>query len=260
MARLPFPFVPTDKRQRHKRAHRARAQQVARLKRKQRRSRMVGFAAVLGTMGFILALVLNYTTNEKTKKVNASGTTSTSSDLGLDAPCPRADGKSVRETKFRRAPPLCIDRAKSYTATVETDVGSFDISLDQSRAPDTVNNFVFLARYHFYDGFTWNKIIPGSYIQGGNPPGDPTDAGYLFADELPPPGQYKVGSVIMANSGPNTNGTQFIILTGPDIIPKLNPPKFTLFGEVSSGMDVLAQLSSNANATHVIKQITITES
>ncbi|HZQ83711.1 MAG TPA: peptidylprolyl isomerase [Acidimicrobiales bacterium] len=252
--------MPTDKRQRQKRAHRARAQQVARLKRKQRRSRVVTVLAVLGAMGFILALAINYSAGDKPKGVAAKGTTSTSSDLGLDAPCPRADGRSVRETKFRRAPPLCIDRAKSYIAKVETDLGSFDISLDQSRAPDTVNNFVFLARYHFYDGFQWNKIIPGSYIQGGNPPGDPTDAGYLFADELPPPGLYKIGSVIMANNGPNTNGSQFIVLTGPDIISKLNPPKFTLFGEVSAGMDVVQQLGANANATHVIKQITISES
>lgn len=221
---------------------------------------MVGFLAVLGTMGFILALALNYSSNAKTKGASANATTSTSSELGLDAPCPRADGRSVRETKFRRAPPLCIDPKKQYTAKVDTDVGSFEIFLDQSQAPDTVNNFVFLARYHFYDGFQWNKIIPGSYIQGGNPPGDPTDAGYLFADELPPPGEYKVGSVIMANSGPNTNGSQFLVLTGPDIIPKLNPPKFTLFGDVSSGMDVVSQLASNANATHVIKQISIIES
>jgi len=252
--------VPTDKRQRHKRAHQARLQQAARVRRKRRRSRMVGFLALLGTMGFILALALNYTTDEKSKGVAANGTTSTSSELGLDAPCPRADGRSVRETKFRRAPPLCIDPKKQYTAKVETDLGDFEILLDQTRAPDTVNNFVFLARYHFYDGFQWNKIIPGSYIQGGNPPGEPTDAGYLFADELPPPGQYKVGSVIMANSGPNTNGTQFIVLTGNDIIAKLNPPKFTLFGDVSSGMDVVSRLGANANGTHVIKQISIIES
>jgi cyclophilin family peptidyl-prolyl cis-trans isomerase len=252
--------VPTDKRQRHKRAHRARLQQAARINRKRRRSRLVGTLAVLGAMGFILALVLNYAQAQKPTAVATKGTTSTSSDLGLDAPCPRPDGKSVREVRFRRAPPLCIDSRKLYTAVVETDIGTFDIHLDQSRAPDTVNNFVFLVRYHFYDGFTWNKIIPGSYIQGGNPPGEPTDAGYLFADELPPPGQYKVGSVIMANSGPNTNGTQFIVLTGPDIIAKLNPPKFTLFGDVTQGMDVLTRLGADANATHVIKQITIDES
>ena len=251
--------MPTDKRQRHKRAHRARLQQAARLNKKRRRSRTVTLLAVLGAMGFILALVLNYAQTQKPTSVAANSTTSTSSDLGLDAPCPRADGKSVREVKFRRAPPLCTDRSKTYKARVETDLGTFDILLDQGRAPDTVNNFVFLARYHFYDGFTWNKIIPGSYIQGGNPPGDPTDAGYLFADELPPPGQYKVGSVISANSGPNTNGTQFIVLTGPDIIAKLNPPKFTLFGDVSSGMDVVMRLGANANGVHVIKQITIIE-
>jgi cyclophilin family peptidyl-prolyl cis-trans isomerase len=251
--------VPTDKRQRHKRAHRARLQQAARVNRKRRRSRVVSLLAVLGAMGFILALVLNYAQAQKPTSVGSKGTTSTSSDLGLDAPCPRADGRSVREVKFRRAPPLCTDLTKTYKALVETDIGTFEILLDQGRAPDTVNNFVFLARYHFYDGFTWNKIVPGSYIQGGNPPGEPTDAGYLFADELPPPGQYKVGSVIMANSGPNTNGTQFIVLTGPDIIPKLNPPKFTLFGEVSSGMDVVAALGANANATHVIKQIAIVQ-
>ena len=254
--------MPTDKRQRKKRVRDVRQQQAFLKARKKRRGRLVGVGAgiaLAGAIAFILATVLNYSSTQK-PTVATKSTTSTSSDLGADPTCPRADGRSVRVVKFRRAPPICTDASHTYKAHVTTDLGDFVITLSPSRAPDAVNNFVFLVRYHFYDGLTFNKIIPGSYIQTGNPPGEPTDAGYLFGDELPNPGEYQVGSVMMANAGPNTNGSQFIILTGPDILPKLNPPKFSLFGSVTEGMDVVTRLSADANATHVVREITITES
>jgi peptidylprolyl isomerase len=100
-----------------------------------------------------------------------------------------------------------------------------------------VNNFVFLARNKFYDGVKFHRIIPGFVVQGGDPQGTGQGGpGYQFADELPTQtGGYRIGSVAMANSGPDTNGSQFFIVTGAEGIQL--PPKYSLFGTVTAGMD-----------------------
>ena len=110
---------------------------------------------------------------------------------------------------------MVIDADKRYTATMATSKGTIVIALDPIAAPKTVNNFVFLARYHYYDGVVFHRIIPGFVMQGGDPEGTGRGGpGYKFADELPKPGRYQVGSLAMANAGPNTNGSQFFIITG----------------------------------------------
>ena len=160
--------------------------------------------------------------------------------LSGDTPCPKADGSSKRTTKFAKAPPTCIDAAKTYIANFETSKGKFAVTLDAKKAPKTVNNFVVLARYHFYDGIPFHRIVPDFVIQGGDPSDSPTgngDPGYSFADELPAKGDYKVGSIAMANSGPDTNGSQFFIITGSQGVAL--PPSYSLFGQVSSGQDVV---------------------
>ncbi len=96
-------------------------------------------------------------------------------------------------------------------------MGTMTIALDPIAAPKTVNSFVFLARYHYYDGIVFHRIIPGFVLQGGDPTGTGTGGpGYQFADELPKPGRYELGSLAMANAGPNTNGSQFFVISGPD--------------------------------------------
>jgi cyclophilin family peptidyl-prolyl cis-trans isomerase/thiol-disulfide isomerase/thioredoxin len=153
------------------------------------------------------------------------------------APCPTPE-QSARQQVFDGPPPMCIDPAKSYSAEVTTSMGSFTIALDPAQAPKTVNNFVFLARYHYYDGIVFHRIIPGFVIQGGDPGGDGTGGpGYEFADELPDAGQYERYSLAMANSGPDTNGSQFFIITGPD--GEALAPDYTLFGKVTAGTDVV---------------------
>jgi len=157
--------------------------------------------------------------------------------------CPAADGSSPKTQKFSGPPPMCIDPAKQYTATMVTNKGTMTIALSAGTAPKTVNNFVFLARYHYFDGVTFHRIIPGFVIQGGDPQGTGTGGpGYRFADELPKAGRYEMGSLAMANAGPNTNGSQFFIICGPSGMAL--PPQYSLFGKVIDGLDVVAELDS----------------
>jgi cyclophilin family peptidyl-prolyl cis-trans isomerase len=105
-----------------------------------------------------------------------------------------------------------------------------------------VNSFVVLARYHYFDGIVFHRIIPGFVLQGGDPTGRGTGGpGYQFADELPKPGRYELGSLAMANAGPDTNGSQFFVISGPDGMAL--PPKYSLFGKVIAGLDVVATIN-----------------
>jgi cyclophilin family peptidyl-prolyl cis-trans isomerase len=104
-----------------------------------------------------------------------------------------------------------------------------------------VNNFVFLALHHYYDGVIFHRIINGFMCQGGDPTGTGTGGpGYRFADELPKAGQYQIGSVAMANAGPDTNGSQFFMISGGDGVRL--PPHYSLFGQIVEGLDVLEQM------------------
>ena len=102
---------------------------------------------------------------------------------------PAADGSSPKTQRFDAAPPMIIDPTKTYTAEMLTNKGSLTIALDPIGAPQTVNNFVFLARWHYYDGIVFHRIIPGFMCQGGDPEGSGRGGpGYRFEDELPMPG------------------------------------------------------------------------
>lgn len=196
-------------------------------------------------------------------------TTTTQAAVAAPTPCPEADGSSPRETNFEEAPPMCIDVTKTYTATVVTNLGEFTITLDAAKAPLTVNNFVVLSRYHFFDGLTCHRVALDFVAQCGDPSGDGTGGpGYTFADELPASGEYKIGSVVMANSGQNTNGSQWFIVTGNGGVDL--PPSYSLFGQVTDGLDTtvnaIALLADETGQTDVpkspviIESITITES
>jgi peptidyl-prolyl cis-trans isomerase B (cyclophilin B) len=146
-----------------------------------------------------------------------------------------------------------IDPAKRYTATIKTDRGDIVIALDAKRAPKSVNNFVFLARDGFYDGLTFHRIVDDFVIQGGCPEGTGRGGpGYRFDDE-PVQGEYEAGAVAMANSGPNTNGSQFFICTVDDR-HKLTK-SYNLFGQVVKGMDVVGAIRKD----DVMQSVTIAE-
>ena len=131
---------------------------------------------------------------------------------------------------------MCIDPAKSYTAAFETTQGDFTVRLFADRAPGTVNSFVNLARWKYFDGTRCHRVIEDFVVQCGDPTATGSGGpGYSFADELPALGEYKIGSIAMANSGPNTNGSQFFIITGNNGASL--PPQYSLFGEVTAGLD-----------------------
>ncbi len=178
---------------------------------------------------------------------------------------PAADGSSPKTQRFEGPPPMIIDPAKRYTAELNTSKGTLTVALDPVAAPKTVNNFVFLARWHYYDGIVFHRIIPGFMCQGGDPEGTGRGGpGYRFEDELPAPGRYEIGSLAMANAGPNTNGSQFFIVSGRDGVSL--PPSYSLFGKVVKGLDVLTAIeavgsrSGSPSEDVVINSVVVTES
>ncbi|MFT0813862.1 peptidylprolyl isomerase [Synechococcus sp. OH20] len=135
---------------------------------------------------------------------------------------------------------MVIDPAKSYTATLETTAGTMVLELFPQEAPLTVNNFVFLANDHFYDGVIFHRVIRGFMIQSGDPTGTGRGGpGYRFPDE-PVQRPYTRGTLAMANAGPNTNGSQFFIMHADYPLP----PNYTIFGQLIEGEDVLDKIAT----------------
>ena len=171
---------------------------------------------------------------------------------------------------YSQAPDMQIDTSKTYVAKFETNDGNFEITLDAKDAPKTVNNFVVLAKDGYYDGLTFHRIVKDFMIQGGDPLGNGSGGpGYKFDDEKVV-GDYTPGTVAMANSGANTNGSQFFIMTGDYSGGKL-PKSYTIFGNVTSGMDVVNKINitptvdngqgeqSKPTTTVLINKVTIEE-
>lgn len=182
----------------------------------------------------------------------------------MTTPWPEPDGSSPKQQRFDSEPEMGIDPSKRYSAEMVTSLGTLKIALDPIMAPRTVNSFVFLARYHYFDGIVFHRVIPNFVLQGGDPTGTGTGGpGYRFDDELPPPGRYEVGSLAMANAGPNTNGSQFFVISGPD--GARLPPQYALFGKVVSGLDVVAAIdrlgsrSGKPSELVTIESVTIAE-
>jgi cyclophilin family peptidyl-prolyl cis-trans isomerase len=134
------------------------------------------------------------------------------------------------------------EKIKNKKAVVKTAKGTIEFELYADKAPKTVSNFVYLTEKSFYNNLNFHRVEPGFVIQGGDPAGNGTGGpGYKFPDE-PVQGDYKAGTVAMANSGPNTNGSQFFICL--DDLPTL-PKQYNLFGQVTAGMDVVKQIAVN---------------
>jgi len=182
-------------------------------------------------------------------------------------------GSSTEETalpeqsiqEYSAAPPMTIDATKQYFATFKlAKGGEFVVELFADKAPVTVNNFVFLAREGFYNGTTFHRVLDGFMAQGGDPTGTGMGGpGYQFEDEFSPDLAFdRPGLLAMANSGPNTNGSQFFITYVPT--PHLNN-LHTIFGEVVEGMDVVDGITRRdpdqnpGSEGDAIETITITE-
>lgn len=143
------------------------------------------------------------------------------------------------------APPaMALEEGKSYGAVLKTNKGDIRFALFAKDAPRTVNNFVYLAREGYYDGVVFHRVIRDFMIQTGDPTGTGAGGpGYRFEDELPPAKPYGPGIVAMANAGPNTNGSQFFICSGPQASGLNRYPNYTVFGQVVDGMDTVARIA-----------------
>jgi cyclophilin family peptidyl-prolyl cis-trans isomerase len=167
---------------------------------------------------------------------------------------------------WRRPPDIAVDPSKRYAAVFETSHGRIEADLFVEHAPATVNNFVFLARQGFYDGVTFHRVIEGFVIQGGDPEGTGRGGpGYTFPDELDNDLTYEDGTLAMANAGPDTNGSQFFVVTGSK--GRGLPKQYSIFGRVREGMDVVGRIGSVPTDRSdrpaqpvVIERVTIEES
>jgi cyclophilin family peptidyl-prolyl cis-trans isomerase len=266
----------TDKRARQKAGRQARLAEAQAAAARRKRTRSGLLLAGLVVVLVAVTLVIGGLGSDDDETVAADGgstttvpeSTTTTDPYGTASECPATDGSSPQTLEFPERPPLCIDAAKTYTATVSTSHGDFTLELDDEAAPVTVNNFVFLARYHYYDGTTFHRIIPQFMIQGGDATGDPPGTGgpgYAIADELPTgEDAYPPGTLAMANSGPNSSGSQFFVMaTGSTGLAN----DYSVFGRVVTGQDVvdainlLGDAATNGTPTEevTITTITITE-
>jgi cyclophilin family peptidyl-prolyl cis-trans isomerase len=257
--------VGTEKRERQKAGRSTRLdaarEEAARAARRKRYLSIGGLVAAV----VVLVALTTWLGGDKNKKEDVSSketasTTTTTAASGAVAltgpgagveltgktPCPEADGSSKRTTGFSEAPPMCIDTAKTYTATFETTKGKMVVALDDDKAPKTVNNFVVLARYHFFDKSPFFRIVKDFAAQFGDPSEHPSNAaqfGYTIPDELPKQGEYKVGSLAMANTGsPDSGGAQMFFITGASGAGLA--PSYALFGQVTDGLDVLQKINA----------------
>ncbi|OGO26290.1 MAG: hypothetical protein A2W33_10115 [Chloroflexi bacterium RBG_16_52_11] len=154
----------------------------------------------------------------------------------------------LKEKQYAECPPLKIDTGKQYIATLHTAQGDIVIELFADVAPLAVNNFIFLAQNGWYDGVTFHRVLPDFVAQAGDPSGTGFGGpGYAFINEVSPDLKFdREGLLAMANSGPDTNGSQFFITYAP--APQLDGG-YTIFGEVISGMDIARKLAPRDPST-----------
>ena len=263
--------MPNEKRARQKANRAARMAQEARAKRRRRFLKrgaivVVGAAAVGGiayaVTGGGSSKPASTTATTKPSDTNSTeAAAQTAADkTAVAAGCPSNPKTKVNDLTWTSAPPMTIDPSKTYTATVKTDVGTFTIALDASKAPQTVNNFVFLADKGFYRCVSFHRVITGFVDQTGDPTGTGTGGpGYTIPDEYPAKAanaadQYPLGSVAMANTGqPHTGGSQWFVVAGAQ--GESLPPQYSLFGQVTSGMDVVNDINQDGSTSGTPKVI-----
>jgi peptidyl-prolyl cis-trans isomerase B (cyclophilin B) len=274
--------VPSEKRARQRAARESRLAQEAKAqkRRKQIRNGII-IAAIAGVIILIVFLTSNNNSNKNSNKSSTSSTTTTTTtaptsttttlsaanaqlqaqanQAAVAAGCPASTSAVVNTQKYSAAPPMTIDTSKTYTATVVTTTGTFTISLNAKAAPNTVNSFVFLAGKGYFHCNIFLRVIPGFVDQTGDPTGTGSGGpGYQLKDENIPKA-YATGDVAMANSGPNTNGSQFFIVApggATQLDADLSAGGYSLFGQVTSGSDVVNTINAQGSAAGVPPDVT----
>jgi cyclophilin family peptidyl-prolyl cis-trans isomerase len=239
---------------------------------KKRRQRIRNGVIVLVVAGAIVGIAFavssgnNKSASQTTTTVSAAhGSNAQLQDqansAAVQAGCPASTKTTVNTQKYAAAPPMTIDTSKTYTATIKTTTGTFDVTLDAKTAPNTVNNFVFLAEKGYYHCVIFHRVIPQFMNQTGDPTGTGTGGpGYTIPDENPPKApagtpQYPLGSLAMANTGsPHSGGSQFFIVAGPQ--GESLPNTYALFGSVTSGMNVVDTINKQGSAQGVPPDVT----
>lgn len=244
----------------------------------------VAIVAVIFLMSMLSSCASSSTDNVSTGATGPTGSTGSTgtaaSPAGGDATgCPPKDGASTPKLDFTKAPPTCTNASKSYTAVITTTEGTVTVALDTTKTPKTVNNFVFLARWGYFDDTNLFRTEAGTgIIQGGSPhTNDNSDPGpgYTIKDEgVPfPSSAYSAGALAMANSGPNSAAGQFFLLANDGgrylgDAAQVGPGagSYAVFGKVTKGLDVLVKISKLDDGNQVpskdvkIKTVKITES
>ncbi len=163
--------------------------------------------------------------------------------VAVPSTCPLPDDAPTTAKAFVSAPIDCIDPKARYRAVITTSEGEFTIELDQQRAPLATNSFVFLARKGFYNRLTFHRVVPGFIVQGGDPKANGTGGpGYTIPDEITSNARFQIGTVALANSGPNQNGSQFFIVTGKN--GENIPNTSTVFARVVKGTKTLEAIDA----------------
>lgn len=164
----------------------------------------------------------------------------------LQASGTKSESPAPARKSWKQPPEMKIRPEKTYIATLKTSLGDIKVELFPKETPNTVNNFVFLARESFYDNTIFHRIIKDFMIQGGDPLGTGEgDPGYSFNDEnLPAKHSYEAGIMAMANAGPNTQGSQFFICNGDGAKRLDKRPNYTQFGKVIEGLDVVLKITN----------------
>ncbi len=267
--------MPSEKRARQRAAREARL--AAEAKRQKRRKQVRNAVIVVVAAGAIVGIAFAVSSGNNPVAPQSKVTGTTTAAQGMDARlqaqanavavkagCPSSPTTptAAASQKYTAAPPMTIDTSEQYSATFKTTTGTFDVALDAKSAPVTVNNFVFLAGKGFFNCGSFFRVIPGFVNQTGNPAqtNAGTAPGYTIPDELPakaanPADQYPLGSLVMANRGsPNTGGSQFFIVAGPQ--GESLPNTYSLFGQVTSGMNVVDTINQQGSPSGMPPDVT----
>jgi cyclophilin family peptidyl-prolyl cis-trans isomerase len=286
--------VASQKRERKREGQAARRAALEAARKRQERRKRFGLGAGLVAGVIVLALLFTWIFGSSDRKTPVASTTTTSVTAGPtdssttapgttdstaaatrpippvpagraikgETPCPKADGSEARASSFEKAPPMCIDPKKAYTAVFETTAGTVRVKLDTAKTPQTTNNFVVLSRYHYYDGSSFQRTDPSiDIIQGGSPntqtiqdPGP----GYTIKDEptftgsgaeMKGPYTYTDGDLVMARSqGPDSAAAQYFFSAGSKTAALSSQGTYVVFGHASEGLDVLEKVLASHKA------------